>query len=142
MKSSTLIRPAFAELDKARACAAIMALPPDKMWRAITEEAKAPRSLNQNAALWAVAYPPICNQLGYRPDELHEVMCEKFFGTVTREVLGITKTGPVRTTTTDANGKGDVIKKSTFCDFYAMVQEVGASVGVWVPDPDPRWRVK
>ena len=34
-------------------------------------------------------------------------------------------------------GERDVIDVRRFSDFYAMVQQVGAECGVWVPDPDP-----
>ena len=46
---------------------------------------------------------------------------------------------PIRTTTTDADGKRSVLNKSDFADYVAFVQRFGAQHGIYIPDPDPTW---
>lgn len=91
----------------------------------------------QNHALFGVAYPALEEATGYTKDELHEAFCRRFFGTVSLEVIGQAIIRPRRTTTTNENGERDVIPRGEFSDFYAMVQMVGAEIGVSVPSPDP-----
>lgn len=122
--------------DLTRIVALLSALPKDKPWRVRIDELKGDRTEYQNNALFGVAYPPLCAHIGCRPDELHELMCEKFFGSKT--VFG--KTFPVRRTTTDEDGKRDVLPYDRFSEFYAMVQQVGSECGVWIPDPDRHLR--
>jgi hypothetical protein len=115
-------------------------LPATKSWRIEVKEARRERSTDQNAALWGVAYPPLCDATGYEVDELHVALCCKFFGTSDVQVLGQVITRPRRTTTTNEHGERDVVDRATFAQFYDMVQRVGAEIGVDVPDPDPFWR--
>lgn len=124
------------ERDLTKLIAFLRALPKEKPWRVRIDELKGDRTDYQNNALFGVAYPPLCAHVGCRPDELHELMCEKFFGT--KSIFG--KTFPIRSTTTDENGKRDVIAYDRFSEFYAMVQQVGAECGVWIPDPDRHLR--
>lgn len=99
------------------------------------------RSPDQNAALWAVAYPAIGNHCGYRRDDyefLHREFCKLYFGKVPDPMLG---DRPKRTTTTNELGERDVIGKLDFARFYEFVQQVAAEkLGVNVPDPDKHWR--
>jgi hypothetical protein len=122
----------------ARVVAFISALPTNKPWRVRIDEYKGDRTDPQNNALFGVAYPPLCEKIGCRPDELHEIMCEKFFGS--KQILGTTK--PIRRTTTDENGKRDLISWDRFSEFYAMVQQVGSDLGVWIPDPQRNLRTR
>lgn len=112
-------------------------LPDTKSWQVEVKEYRKSRSNAQNNALFGVAYPAICRETGYDPDELHEAMCKKFFGTVEREVMGEVTKRPARTTTTNVYGQRDVLNAAEFADFYAMVQRIGAEAGIDVPDPDP-----
>lgn len=112
-------------------------LPDTKSWQIDVKEYRKSRSNAHNNALFGVAYPAICHETGYDPDELHDAMCRKFFGTAGVDVLGVTIIRPVRTTTTDENGRRDVMAAGDFADFYAMVQRIGAEAGIDVPDPDP-----
>lgn len=117
-------------------------LPDTKSWQIEVKEYRKSRSNAQNNALFGVAYPAICKETGYEPDELHDAMCRKFFGTVGVDVLGMVITRAVRTTTTNEDGRRDVMAAGDFADFYAMVQRVGAEAGIDVPEPDPmrgRW---
>jgi hypothetical protein len=45
---------------------------------------------------------------------------------------------PIRTTTTDENGKRSVISRSEFSEFVAFIQRFAAQHGVIIPDPE--WR--
>lgn len=130
------------EMVRANLSAFIDRLPDTKSWQVEVKEYRKTRSGAQNNALFGVAYPAICKETGYDPDEIHHAMCRKFFGTVDVDVMGETVTRPVRTTTTDADGKRDVLSAGDFADFYAMVQRVGAECGIDVPEPDAtrgRW---
>lgn len=125
------------DLVRANVHAFIDRLPHNKSWRIVISELRKDRSTAQNNALWGVAYPILSPATGYTPDELHEVFCRRFFGIVEREVMGELVTRPRRTTTTDKNGARDLIDTGTFAQFYERVQQVGAELGVDVPDPDP-----
>lgn len=121
----------------ANAHAFIDRLPAHKSWRIEIKEARRERSNDQNAALWGVAYPVLCDATGYTPDELHDAFCRKFFGTSQRNVMGEVISAPRRTTTTNEQGERDVMPAADFARFYDMVQQVGAEIGVDVPSPDP-----
>lgn len=115
----------------------VMSAMPGKELRVEVKEYRKPRSDAQNHALFGVAYPVLEEATGYTKDELHEAFCRRFFGTVSLDVMGQSIIRPIRTTTTDENGKRDVIPRAQFSEFYAMVQQVGAEIGVYVPEPDP-----
>ena len=104
------------------------------------EEDKPKRSGEQNAALFGLAYKTIQAETGHDIEELHTWACGEFFGWQTYEVLGQKKRRPVRTTTTDEAGKRKVMSKTEFAEFFALVQRKAAEFGIFVPDPDPRWR--
>jgi hypothetical protein len=116
------------------------ALPDNKAWDIRIKLYRRSRSDNQNAALWRVAYPPLCEHTGYLAEELHEAMCIGFFGGVEYEVMGVPKIRPRRTTTKDEDGKRDVLDTKAFSEFFAYVQQRGAECGVFIPDPDPMRR--
>ena len=112
-------------------------LPKTKAWKVEIAQSRKSRTDPQNHALFGVAYPALMEPTGFTKDELHEAFCKRFFGTIEREVMGQVVSKPFRTTTTDENGKRDVMPWDKFSDFYAMVQQVGAESGIYVPDPDP-----
>jgi len=122
----------------------IQLLSADKSWKIVISVFRKTRSIEQNAALFGVAYTPMVEYTGYTKDELHWWMCCNFFGTRTLDINGVSQTRPMRTTTTDEQGKSDVLDWFVFSEFYANVQRVGAEAGVWIPDPDPalskRWK--
>lgn len=115
-------------------------LPARKSWRIEIKEARQTRTLSQNAALWAVAYPPLMDFMGERgeaaKERLHEHFCGEFFGWATTP-LGMRK--PVRTTTRNEDGDEDTISTITMNEFYAEVQRIGAEFGVDIPEPDPMY---
>lgn len=104
---------------------------------------KRQRSDAQNNALFGVAYPPLMEFMGLRgeqeKEELHETLCGLFFGWHHYELLGEARKKPKRTTTRNEQGKRDVIPVTEFMAFYAFVQQRGAEIGCYIPDPDPNW---
>lgn len=109
--------------------------------KVIVQMDRADRSDEQNAALFGVAYPPIIAHTGYRKEELHEVFCRAYFGEVEHDIAGRIIVKPKRTTTTNERGEREVISKLDFANFYSFIQQVAAEHwGVFVPDPDKRWR--
>ena len=107
------------------------------------EEVKEDRSTKQRAALFGVAYASLMAQMGLRgareKDDLHEFMLGEYFGWRERPGLGPPRKFPIRTTTTDENGKRDVISVRQQMDFYAFIQQRAAEGGYDVPDPDKEW---
>lgn len=120
----------------------IAALDPAKPYRVTVEVAKVPRSNQQNRYLWGVAYKLIADAVGYEVDEVAEYLCGYMWGWTEKRVpkkpsnpTGI-ESVPIRTTTTDENGKRSVLSKMEFADYVAFVQRFGAKHGVLIPDPD------
>lgn len=101
-----------------------------------------PRTLKQNAALFAVAYPPIMEHVGLRGDrekqELHEIYCGLYFGTVERPIVG---TRPLRTTTTNEEGERDVLSREQFGQFFEFVCKRAADdLDLVISEPNPFWK--
>lgn len=148
MTSQTYVLPANRPEDRARIAGNfarfVDALPVDKAWTVKVEPFRKPRTDPQNAALWGVAYPPLMDHIGLRGErereELHELLCGEFFGWVRYQILGKVKQRPRRTTTRDEHGRREVVPWDVFCEFYAFIQQRGAEVGVFIPDPDPCMR--
>lgn len=57
-------------------------------------------------------------EIGYSPDELHEVLLRKHFGTKTISLCDVEFTMPNRRTTTNENGERDPLKKRPMSQFY------------------------
>lgn len=120
-------------------------VPPDGTHEVEIRPAKSKRKLSQNAALWAVAYPPIMESIGLRgekeKEELHEFYCGEYWGWKQYEIMGKVKQRPVRTTTRNEDGKRDVVDKSVMYDFYSFIQQQAAGNGIFVPDPDAMYGI-
>ena len=110
-------------------------LPMARKWKVVVSLYRKTRSNAQNNALWGVAYPTIRESTGNEAEDLHTTFCGEYFGWVDYVVMGHRRKRPRRTTTTDENGKRDVISTADFMDFYANVQRISAEFGVYVPDP-------
>jgi hypothetical protein len=121
-------------------------LPVDGTYEVEFRLKKQPRKLNQNAALWAVAYPPIMESMGMRGEkereEIHEYFCGEYWGWKTYEILGKKKAKPVRSTTRNEEDKKDIISKSEIYDFYSFIQQRAAENGIFVPDPNPMYGIQ
>jgi len=121
--------------------AAIDALDAKKAHRIEIAEYRAPRTQDANAYLWAVPYPLLVREHGNLTEEWHELFCGEFFGWRERSLPGgRNEKVPVRTTTTNEEGKRDVVPGSVFWDFVELVRRFAAESGVYVPDPDPFWK--
>lgn len=116
-----------------------------KSWEIIVRPFRRPRSNQQNKYERGVACVLIANAIGYDPDDVHEYLCGTYFGWKqercprTPSNLAGLKDVPIRTTTTNAEGERDVLKKRDFWDFVEFIQRFGANHGVYIPDPDPEY---
>lgn len=95
------------------------------------------RSLEQLSALWGHAYKIIHDETGNDPVDMHWYFCGEFWGWKQSErIFDQVRTVPRRTTTTDENGKRDVISTKEFSEFFAFIQQRMAEVaGLYIPDP-------
>jgi hypothetical protein len=116
---------------------------PGKALRITVEEARSERSIQQCRYLNGVAYKLIGDATGYERDDVSEFLCGAYWGWREKRVPkkpgcpGGTESVPLRTTTTNENGKRDVLTWDQFADYVAFVQRFAASKGIYVPDPDP-----
>jgi hypothetical protein len=82
------------------------------------------RSVSANSRLWAL-HQMASKETGYTPDELHELMLSKFFGTKTIEVGGVKREVPLKRSSTR--------EKAEFREFMDNVENFYASeLGVWL----------
>lgn len=128
--------------DIGRVVEELEGLPFDKAYRIEIEEVKSERSMKQNRYLYR-CYGLMGEVSGYEKDDMHEEMCKRHFGTKLKKVPkckdypeGL-KEVPMRTTTTNENGKRSVLGKVAFSEFVERVRRVAAFMGVNIPDPDP-----
>ena len=126
----------------ARVSRLLYELPLDKAWRVQVAECKAPRSDAQNRYLNGVCYKALGDAIGYERDEISEFLCGAFFGWKEKRVpkkpsnpLGL-ESVPLRTTTTDLEGRRSVLSKGEFAEYVAFIQRFAASKGVVIPDPE------
>jgi hypothetical protein len=118
----------------------ISSLDATKEWAVTVGRVKKERSDLQNRALWGCAYKALHEATGNDPEDLHAYFCGEFFGWAEYTVMNRKRLRPRRSTTKDEHGKRDVISTRDLSDFYAFIQRRAAeTVGVFVPDPDPRW---
>lgn len=123
--------------DSGKAIRFLQALPLDKPFRVTVEDYKPKRSNQQNAYLWSYVYPTICKNFeGWRPEDVHEYMLGRHFGTETLvtpdgEVAG---TKPLR--------RSSKLNKQEFADYVAHIQQLASEHGIFIDDPDPEWFMK
>lgn len=120
----------------------------DKPWQIEIKEHKRRRSDAQCRYLNGVCYKMIGDVIGYERDEISEFLCGTFFGWKDKRVpkkpsnpTGV-ESVPIRTTTTDADGRRSVLNKQEFADYVAFCQRFAASKGIFVPDPDPDYALQ
>jgi len=124
-----------------RLVAFLSSLATDKEFKVSIGLVRKERSVDQNKALYGVAYKALSEFTGYRALELHDHFLRAYFGEVEFEVMGIKHVRPRRTTTTDEEGNRQVLSTIEFADYYRFLQQQGAELGCWVPDPDPMWHL-
>lgn len=144
MSNKAFILPRDPLLRSARICAVVdhlEDLPLDKSWRVSVEAAKSERSLQQNKYLFGVAYKLISEHTGWEKDDIHQHCLKKHFGVRLKKVPpsrecpeGLQEV-PVRTTTTDEQGRRCVLGKMAFAEFVDFVIRFAANVDVYVPAP-------
>lgn len=117
-------------------------------WKVTVEPLKNARSASQNAYLWAVPNKMISDKTGYEPEEVHEYLCGTYFGWKDKKVPKTPRNPegvesvPVRTTTTNAEGKRSVLQPMEFSDYVDFVQRFAAQkLQIIVPDPDPGYQL-
>lgn len=126
------------ELAAARAARFVVDFLPGQDVEVIFRKRKRERTHPQNRYLWGVAYKLLSQHTGYEIDDCAEFLCGQFFGWVEKKLPGNrTAQVPRRTTTTNEEGKRDVLGRVEFGEYVAFVQRVGAKAGVYIPDPDP-----
>ena len=105
---------------------------------------KPTRSSEQLGAMFGLAYKVIMEETGLRGDadkkKLHRDFCGAYWGWKVREVLGKKWRDPIRTTTTDENGKRVAFGKVEQAEFYGFIEQTAAECGIFIPSPDPNWR--
>lgn len=98
------------------------------------------RTSKQNRALFGHAYKILEDETGHSKEELHEFFCGRFFGLTEYDFFGETRSRPIRSTTTDEDGKRDVIAWDRFSEFFEHVRNFAASeLEINIPDPDPEY---
>ena len=148
MNSACLLRKnELREHDMDRILQQLMELPKDRMYRLEWWEAKSERSLNQNAYYWGCVVAMISDATGYESIEVHEYLCGTLWGwkdkkvpKTPRNLEGI-ESVPIRTTTTDENGRRAVLGKMKFEEFIEFARRLAAQkLNLVIPDPDKFWR--
>lgn len=94
---------------------------------------KDPRKLTANAFLWRFCYQPLVEAVGFTSEDWHTHYCGEFFGWKPVETpSGKIDYRPVRTTTTNEQGKRDVMKGEAFNKFLMFVEADCAKRGVFI----------
>jgi len=145
MGEQSFVLPRLLSRERAieRIASVLRGLSQDRAWRVSVAEHKPSRSDAQCRYLNGVCYKILGDAIGYERDEVSEFLCGTYFGWKTKKVpkkpsnpMGL-ESVPVRTTTTNADGKRSVLGKLEFADYVAFCQRFAASKGVFIPDPDP-----
>jgi len=99
------------------------------------------RSSEQNRYLNGVAYKLLSEHTGYDRDDISEYLCGEYWGWLKKRKPGKKLVDvPVRTTTTNEDGKREVLGWDEFWDYVDYVQRFGSKHGVYIPDPDQSYK--
>lgn len=117
-------------------------------WKVTIEPVKNTRSASQNDYLWAVPNKMISDATGYEVEEVHEYLCATRWGWKDKKVPKTPRNPdgvesvPMRTTTTDENGKRCVLTTIEFSEYVDFVQRFAAKrLQLMIPDPDPAYMI-
>ena len=120
----------------------------DKAWRITIEEAKSKRSLKANAYYWGVVVEMMSEVTGYEGEEIHEYLCGARWGWKDKRVPKTPRNPeglesvPVRTTTTDENGRRSVLRIMQFYEFVEFARRFAAvKLHLNIPDPDREYKM-
>lgn len=109
---------------------------PGQAWEILIRKYAKPRSNPANNYLFGVCYGHMSDASGYDKDELHDLMCKKHFGTRIVEFMGVKKSVPARTTTTNENGDPEVLPVPDFAEFVDFViREAAMHLDLAIPPP-------
>jgi hypothetical protein len=103
-------------------------LPSDKAWKVEVREAKSPRTLSQNALLWAI-YGEILDKggeamAGWDKDDLHEFFLISHFGSEVRELFGKKRLVPL--------ARSSKLSKMQFAEHVDYILRFMAEKGVYI----------
>jgi len=110
----------------------VQGLSPDKTWAIEVTEWKKPRTNQQNAFLWGVAYPAILEGggealAGWTRDDLHEYFLGECFGWETLEGFGRKRMRPLK--------RSSALTKQEFSDYLLFIETRCADMGIVIPEP-------
>jgi hypothetical protein len=135
--------------DIRRVVEELQSLDEDKAWRVDIEQVKSKRGTDANAYYWGVVVELMAQATGYEPEEIHEYLCGTRWGWKDKRVPKTPRNPaglesiPVRTTTTNANGKRSVLAIMEFYEFVEFARRFAeAKLNITTPDPDPEWKSK
>jgi hypothetical protein len=118
-----------------------------KAHRIVIKQEADDRTIQQCRYLNGVPYKLLSDKTGYERDEISEYLCGEYWGWRQKRVprtpsnpRGI-KDLPNRTTTTDEVGDRDVLSTKDFWEYVEFCQRFGAQHGVYIPDPDPSYKL-
>jgi len=98
---------------------------------------KRDRTSLQNRYLHGVAYRILSDATGYEMEDIAEYLCMQHFGTREKVLPGKRLVQvPLRTTTTDEDGKRSVLSTVEFAAYVEFIQRFAASKGLFIPDPE------
>lgn len=123
----------------ANAADAMSSLDKTKTWDIEIRPHVKVRSESQRKSLFGLAYKILMGFIGLRGAEdkqyLHNYFCIKYFGPHPK-----LPNKPLRTTTKNELGEREEINTKVAIEFYALIQQMAAELGVVIPDPDPMSR--
>lgn len=110
----------------------VQGLSPDKTWTIEITEWKKPRTNQQNAFLWGVAYPAILEGggealAGWTRDDLHEYFLGECFGWETLEGFGRKRTRPLK--------RSSALTKQEFSEYLMFLENRCMDMGIVIPEP-------
>lgn len=108
------------EAQKRRAieCIETADIDPAKPLAVTIEPHEEERSLNQNK-LYRAQLGEAAREVGYSPKEMHDALLGEYFGTKSVTVGKTTIVSPLRRTTTNEDGKREVMTRKKWDAFYA-----------------------
>jgi hypothetical protein len=110
----------------------VQGLSPDKTWAIEVTEWKKPRTNQQNAFLWGVAYPAILEGggealAGWTRDDLHEYFLGECFGWETLEGFGRKRMRPLK--------RSSALTKQEFSEYLNFLEGRCMDMGITIPEP-------
>lgn len=105
------------------------------------EKYQSSRTGLQNRYLWGVVYKTVEAETGQEADDWHIYFLGEYFGWKEVQMFGRKRMRPRRTTTTNEEGKADVLTTVQFQDYWCFIQRVCAQKGIYIPDPNEDIRI-